>query len=256
MTHHCDEKRRTFTEEDCGMWLKALKKAISKPMNGSGSDGDVKVKSHVAAAAVALLHCFLLADFIQSAPISPSDPSALIEGAERAKTLVEKILRDVPAVHAATVTIEGLTLDSAHTANLQMMVTSLGIPPAPVLKPLSESFTLDVCVSRMSAGSRLYQMILEVLSGRLSGLSDLQADLRDLQTHITKMKEAFQLGVIEVDQNQNQNQNLDLASRLHGNYGVQVAAHLTLTQLRSFCHDLIRSLRAVATYRPRPAGAH
>ncbi|XP_031694907.1 uncharacterized protein LOC116377410 [Anarrhichthys ocellatus] len=203
-------------------------------------------------AIVALLHCFLLADFIQLAPVSPSNPSALIEAAERAKMLVEKILRDVPAVHAATVTIEGLTLDSAHTANLQMMVTSLGIPSAPVLKPLSESFTLDVCVSRMSAGSRLYQMILEVLSGRLSGLSDLQADLRDLQTHITKMKEAFQLSVVEADQNQN----LDLASRLHGNYGVQVAAHLTLTQLRSFCHDLTRSLRAVATYRPRPAGTH
>ncbi|XP_068581884.1 colony stimulating factor 3 (granulocyte) b [Cebidichthys violaceus] len=203
-------------------------------------------------AIVALLHCFLLADFIQSAPVSPSDPSALIEAAERAKTLVEKILRDVPAAHAATITIEGLTLDSAYTANLQIMVTSLGIPPAPVLKPPSESFTLDVCVSRMSAGSRLYQRILGVLAGRLSGLSDLQADLRDLQTHITKMKEAVQLGGVEADQNQNLD--LDQAFRRHGNYGVQVAAHLMLTQLRSFCHDLNRSLRAVTTYRPRPAG--
>ncbi|XP_054464149.1 granulocyte colony-stimulating factor-like [Anoplopoma fimbria] len=201
----------------------------------------------------ALLQCFLLADFIQSAPvISPSDPSvALREASERAKTLVEKILRDVVAVHAATVTIEGLTLDSAHTTNLQMMVTSLGIPPAPVLKPPSEGFTLDVCVNRMSAGSRLYQGLLGDLSGRLSGLSDLQADLRDLQTHITKVKEAAQLGAgVEADQIQS----LDLASRLHGDYGVQVAAHLTLTQLRSFCHDMIRSLRAVATYRPRLAG--
>ena len=69
------------------------------------------------------------------------------------------------------------------------------------------------------------------------------------------MKEAAQLGLDDVDQNQSQ----DLASRLHGNllgtsYEVQVAAHVTLTQLRSFCHDLVRSLRAVATYRPRPAG--
>lgn len=65
------------------------------------------------------------------------------------------------------------------------------------------------------------------------------------------MKEVVQLGVSVLDQNHS----LDLASRLHGDYDVQVAAHLTLTQLRSFCHDLIRSLRAVATYRPRAAGA-
>nr|XP_033501594.1 granulocyte colony-stimulating factor-like isoform X1 [Epinephelus lanceolatus] len=194
----------------------------------------------------ALLHCFLLADLIQSAPVS----SPLTEAAERAKTLVEKILRDIPTVHAATITTQGLTLDSAaQTTNLQMMVTSLGIPAAPVLKPPSERFTLDDCVSRMAAGSRLYQGLLGVLSDRLSGLSDLRADLRDLLTRINKMKEAAQLsGGSAADQS------LDLASRLHGNYEVQVATHLTLTQLRSFCHDLIRSLRAVSTYKLRPSG--
>lgn len=45
----------------------------------------------------------------------------------------------------------------------------------------------EVCVSRMLAGSRLYQGLLGVLSNRLSGLSDLQADLRDLHTHISKV---------------------------------------------------------------------
>ncbi|XP_049924879.1 granulocyte colony-stimulating factor-like [Epinephelus moara] len=196
------------------------------------------------ATVAALLHCFLLADLIQSAPVS----SPLTEAAERAKTLVEKILRDIPTVHAATVTTQGLTLDSAaQTTNLQVMVTSLGIPAAPVLKPPSERFTLDNCVSRMAAGSRLYQGLLGVLSDRLSGLSDLRADLRDLLTRINKMKEAAQLsGGSAADQS------LDLASRLHGNYEVQVATHLTLTQLRSFCHDLIRSLRAVSTYKLRP----
>ncbi|XP_042338238.1 granulocyte colony-stimulating factor-like [Plectropomus leopardus] len=200
-----------------------------------------------------LLLCYLLVNLIQSAPVSsPSNPSAaLTAAAERAKTLVEKILKDVPTVHAATVTTEGLTLDgAAQTANLQMMVTSLGIPAAPVLKPPSERFTLDDCVSHMAAGVRLHQGLLGVLSERLSGLSDLRADLRDLLTHITKMKEAAQLG-----SGSEAGQSPDLASRLHGNYEVQVATHLTLTQLRSFCHDLIRSLRAVATYRPRPAGA-
>ncbi|KAM8845213.1 colony stimulating factor 3 (granulocyte) b isoform 2-T2 [Spinachia spinachia] len=190
-------------------------------------------------------------DFLQSAPVlSPSEPDLLKEAVERAKTLVDKILRDVSIVHTATVKMEGLTLDSGHPTNLQTMVTSLGIPPAPVLKPLSEHFTLEVCVGRMSLGSRLYQRLLGVLSDRVSGLSDLQADLRDLQTHVGKMREVAQLRDLQLDENQN----LDLASRLHGNYQVQIATHLTLTHLRSFCHDLIRSLRAVAIYKLHPAG--
>lgn len=41
----------------------------------------------------------------------------------------------------------------------------------------------------------------------------------------------------------------DAASRLPGNYEAQMAAHLTLIQLRSFCYDLTRSLRAISTYR-------
>ncbi|XP_070704789.1 granulocyte colony-stimulating factor-like [Pempheris klunzingeri] len=196
---------------------------------------------------VVLLHYFLF--LVQSAPVGrPSDPPPTFTAAtERVKTLVEKILRDIPAAHRAAVTTAGLTLDpSGQTANLQMMVTSLGIPSPPVLKPPSELFTLEVCVSHMAAGGRLYRGLLGVLSDRVGGLSDLRADLRDLLTHITKMKEAARLGGGE-----DQNPGPDLASRLHGNYEVQVAAHLTLTQLRSFCHDLIRSLRAVATYRPR-----
>lgn len=65
-----------------------------------------------------------------------------------------------------------------------------------------------------------------------------------------QMKEAA-----HVDTDDSEDQSLDLASRLHGNYEVQVATHLTLLQLRSFCHDLIRSLRAITTYRLRSTGA-
>ncbi|KAF1380265.1 hypothetical protein PFLUV_G00185040 [Perca fluviatilis] len=209
------------------------------------------------AIALVLLLCFLSPHLVLSAPVGSlaEPPPAFTEAAEHAKTLVEKILKDIPAAHSAAITTEGLTLDpSAQTTNLQMMMTSLGIPPAPVLKPPSESFTLDVWVSCMSAGGRLYQGLLGVLSDRLSGLSNLHADLRDLLTHIAKMKEAAQLGDGDAA---DQNQSLDLASRLHGNYEVQVAAHLTLTQLRSFCHDLMRSLRASAAYRlPSSTGTH
>nr|XP_020478718.1 granulocyte colony-stimulating factor-like isoform X1 [Monopterus albus] len=198
----------------------------------------------------ALLHYFLFAVLVQSASISsPTNLSLMFrEAVEQTKMLVEKILKDLPTVHAAAVTIEGLTLNPpSQTINLEMMAMSLGIPAAPVIKPLSERFTLDICVSRMLAGTRLYQGLLGVLSDKVDGLDDLKVDLRDLLLRISKMKEAAQL---EGGDSLDQNSRLDLASRLPGNYEVQVAVHLTVSQLRSFCHDLIRSLRTIATYRP------
>ncbi|XP_068605531.1 uncharacterized protein [Brachionichthys hirsutus] len=225
-----------------------------------------------------LLHYFLIV--VQSAPVNPPPPFR--EAAESAKMLVEKILEDIVIVHAATVHTEGLTLKpSAPAATLQTMAASLGVPAAPVLKPLSEHFTLDACLSRMLAGSRLYQGLMGVLSGRLGGLGDLQADLRDLQTSIDKVKKKKLPGlwrfaligcsmltascVFQIKQlaqtdgggaaDDGPYSGLDLASHLHGNYEVQVAAHLALVQLRSFCHDLVRGLRAIATYRPGAVGA-
>lgn len=47
----------------------------------------------------------------KSAPISSFDPPPLFtEAAERAKTLVEKILRDIPTVYAATIYTEVNTM--------------------------------------------------------------------------------------------------------------------------------------------------
>ncbi|XP_008328618.1 uncharacterized protein LOC103393428 isoform X2 [Cynoglossus semilaevis] len=170
------------------------------------------------------------------------------EEAERAKILVEKILKEIPVVHATTVSAEGLTLEpSNQETQLQMMMTSLGIPASPVLKPLSERFSVDMCTHRMWIGGQLHQRLLGVLSDRLSGLSDLTVDLRDLLTHITKMREGARPGAHLSDQDQTAD--LGLSSRLHSNYELQVAVHMTLTQLRSFCYDMIRSLREFATYR-------
>lgn len=69
-------------------------------------------------------------------------------------------------------------------ASEMLMLTWLLSPVStdPLCRPLQ-----DICVSRMSAGSRLYHGLLEVLSDKLSGLSDLQADLRDLLMHINKV---------------------------------------------------------------------
>ncbi|KAM6904662.1 colony stimulating factor 3 (granulocyte) b [Xenentodon cancila] len=191
-----------------------------------------------------LLHCFLFAAFVRSAPVNSP---AFKVAAERAQSLVEKILKDVPAAYAAAVHTEGFSLDvPSQTLNLEMMVSSLGIPAAPVLKPLSQRFTPDMCVGHMSAGTQLFQGLLGNLSKKLSGLENLKADLRDLLTHIDKLKEAAQLTSDGLDQNHGP----DLVLHLQDSYEEQVAVHVTLRQLRSFCHDLIRSLRALAVYRP------
>ncbi|XP_013878618.1 uncharacterized protein LOC106528090 [Austrofundulus limnaeus] len=195
-------------------------------------------------AAVFLLSHFLFTSSVQSAP-TPSLPPAFQETAVRANALVEKILKILPAAHSATISIQGLSLDSStQTSNLHLMEPSLGVPASPFLKQPSAHFTLDMCVSRMLAGVQMYQDLLEVLSTSLSGLEDLRSDLRDLLTHINKMKEVAQL---EGD-GSDQNPSLDLVSGLKDSYRVQVAAHLTLTQLRSFCHDLIRTFRVLPSY--------
>ncbi|XP_034047284.1 colony stimulating factor 3 (granulocyte) a [Thalassophryne amazonica] len=194
-----------------------------------------------------LLHCCVFAVLVQSAPVDPQ--LAFREAAERAKLLVEKILHDIPTAYRATVTMEGLTLDpSNQPANLQMMTTSLKIPAAPVLKPLSDSFTLDTCVKRMSAGSRLHHDLLGSLAGQLNGLNDLRADLWDLLSQISNLKQLADLS----DPTEHY-QRPDLTSTLQSDYDVQMAAHLILKQLRSFCHDLIRSLRAISSIRPSAA---
>lgn len=125
----------------------------------------------------------------------------------------------------------------------------------------------DTCVSRMLAGVQLHQNLLAVLSGRLAGLEELKADVRDLLAHIMKVpptaagsssciRMELQLSLFQLKEAAlmegsalEQNRGSDLDARLTDSYTVQVAAHTVLTQLRSFCHDLTRSFRALATYR-------
>lgn len=64
---------------------------------------------------------------------------------------------------------------------------------------------------------------------------------------VSQMREGARPGAHLSDQDQTTD--LGLSSRLHSNYELQVAVHMTLTQLRSFCYDMIRSLREFATYR-------
>ncbi|XP_024140187.1 uncharacterized protein LOC112153943 isoform X1 [Oryzias melastigma] len=194
--------------------------------------------------ALILLRGFLFAAAVTAAPGAPPSFREAVEGA---RTLVGKILEGVPPAYSAAVSAQGFTLDPpVQNLNLHLLTLSLHIPAPPVLKPVSENFPLDTCVSRMAGGVQLHQNLLAVLSGRLSGLEELKADLRDLLAHIMKLKEA---ALIRGDASE-QNRGSDLEARLTDSYTVQVAAHAVLTQLRSFCHDLSRSFRALAAYRP------
>ncbi|XP_061606214.1 uncharacterized protein LOC133466477 isoform X1 [Phyllopteryx taeniolatus] len=130
-----------------------------------------------------LLCCFLFPREIRTAPTAAAHSPALRDALERARMLADKISKDVPAAYA-----EGSTLDlPQQTGDLQMMAVALRIPPAPVLKPLSQHFDMDTCVSRMAEGVRMFQGLLGVLSTRLGGLDGLRADLRDLLTQIAKV---------------------------------------------------------------------
>ncbi|XP_077590111.1 colony stimulating factor 3 (granulocyte) a isoform X2 [Stigmatopora nigra] len=174
------------------------------------------------------LCCFLFPRTTRPAPVA-HPASTLRDTLERARMLADKIAEQIPAPHA-------------QTGDLEMMAAALGIPPAPVLKPLAANFDVDTCVSRMSTGVQLFQELLGVLSARLDGLEGLRADLRDLFARITEIHKAIRPG----DTQPVPDSAAELASRLHGDYEVQVAAQVTLGRLRSFAHDLIRSLRDIA----------
>ncbi|KAK0140912.1 hypothetical protein N1851_022088 [Merluccius polli] len=175
--------------------------------------------------------------------LTVADPQFKL-AADRCRTLVVKILGDIPVVHH-TVHTAGLTLQpSSQMPMLQMMASSLGISTPSALMPLSAHFTLENSLSRMSAGIQLHQDLLQALAPHLVGLDDLRADLRDLHTQITKMQ------ALGGGSSAEPYQSPDLAAHLHGDYEIQVANHLTLTQLRAFCHDIVRSMRNISTYRP------
>ncbi|CAL8264932.1 colony stimulating factor 3 (granulocyte) b isoform X1 [Gadus morhua] len=191
-----------------------------------------------------------LALLVLSAPLQDSrltlaDPEFKL-AVVRSNTLVEKILEDIPVVHKNTIHSTGLILEpSSQGPMLQRMVLTLGIPTPPALMPLSAHFTLENSLSRMSVGIKLQQDLLGALAARLEGLDDLRADLRDLLTQINKMQE---LGRWSSDEPY---QSPDIAANLHGDYELQVATHLTLTQLRAFCQDIVRSMRNISVYRPQ-----
>ncbi|XP_046894497.1 colony stimulating factor 3 (granulocyte) a [Hypomesus transpacificus] len=191
---------------------------------------------------VALQCC--VAALVCAAPVHLPDDADFEQTLEQAQGLVEKILRSIPSVQ------KDQTLDpSSQTGDLQLMVKTLGIPPAPTFKAISTHFTLEVCLQRMSLGLQLHHSLLGALTpASSSATKHLQADLRDLQALVNKMQGQSQLSVTP------KSEEPGFTLNISGSYEVQVATHLALLQLRTFSHDLVRSLRNIRTTLPGTQG--
>ncbi|KAL0984288.1 hypothetical protein UPYG_G00139510 [Umbra pygmaea] len=158
--------------------------------------------------------------------------------------LITKILDAIPETHKSSIYTETLILNSTNeNRKLQYMATKLGIPSAPTLKALADNFTLETCLRRISEGLQLHQDLLRAVQPRLDNtgyLTALMMDVRDLRVQITKM-----LRLIKVEGTVLPTET-GLASRLTGDYEVQVATHLILVQLQSFGQDIVCSLSNIA----------
>ncbi|XP_056285857.1 colony stimulating factor 3 (granulocyte) a [Pseudoliparis swirei] len=176
------------------------------------------------------------------------DRSALVEGeqfqdlVQRSRSLALKILRSIPDAHASCVHAETLQLNSSENAMLVFMASTIGIPSAPVLRAVSDNFTVETSLIRMSEGFQLHRALLSAVSPRLPNtdqVTGLQADIKDLVIQINKMLKMAQAAAAALPSS------TSVALRLPGEYDVQVAAHLTLVQLQSFGQDAVRCLRSL-----------
>ncbi|KAL3051263.1 hypothetical protein OYC64_001516 [Pagothenia borchgrevinki] len=192
------------------------------------------------------LHCSM-ATLARSAPLQP-EMGALVEGAQfqeivlRSRSLIEKILLSIPDTHKECIHIQTLKLNSSENANFVTMASTIGIPAAPVLKVVSENFSLETGLRRMSEGLQLHRALLSSVSPRLEQkdrVIGLQADIRDLVVQINKMLKIAQAEAVV------QPSPTPVALHLPGEYEVQVAAHLTLVQLQAFGQDTARCLRGL-----------
>ncbi|XP_078146949.1 colony stimulating factor 3 (granulocyte) a isoform X2 [Centroberyx gerrardi] len=191
-----------------------------------------------------------MASVVRSAPLPElpganrtlvADP-AFQEVLLRSLSLIQKVLLSISETHKSCIHTETLQLNSTENANLKTMEDTIRFPSAPVVKAISESFTLETSLRRMSEGLQLHQDLLKSVLPQLDNkdcVTELLADIRDLLIQIHKMLRKVQAepGV--------QPTASTLALRLQGEFQVQVATHLTLVQLQSFVQDMARCLRSL-----------
>uniref|UniRef100_A0A8C7GKV9 Granulocyte colony-stimulating factor n=1 Tax=Oncorhynchus kisutch TaxID=8019 RepID=A0A8C7GKV9_ONCKI len=191
-----------------------------------------------------------MASYGQSAPILEYSGEAgqLVDdpefnlSVENSKSLIKKVLDAIPETHTSCIHSETLILNSSsENRKLQYLAINLGIPSAPTLKALTDNFTLETCLRRMSEGLQVHQDLLRAVVQRLANterITALLTDIRDLRVQINRVRLPSPVAVLPTA--------TSLASRLTGDYEVQVATHLTLVQLQSFGQDIVRSLRNIA----------
>ncbi|KAM9336621.1 colony stimulating factor 3 (granulocyte) a [Symphorus nematophorus] len=192
------------------------------------------------------IHCYM-ATLVRSAPLTPgastlvTDPQSQ-ETIDRSRSLIQKILQSIPDTHKSCVRSEALQLNSSENSKLVRMAATIGIRSAPVLRVVSESFTLETCLRNMIEGLQLHRALLSSVFPHLENkdkVTELLADIRDLVIQINKMLKMVE-GEAVVQPTQT-----SVTLHLPGDYEVQVAAHLTLVQLQAFGQDVVRCLRSL-----------
>ncbi|XP_061666779.1 uncharacterized protein LOC133495821 [Syngnathoides biaculeatus] len=181
-----------------------------------------------------------------------ADVCALVEGAQfqvlvrRSRSLTEKILLAIPDAHGSSVHTETLKLNSSENAKLGTMALRINFPAAPVVKIASEKVLVASSLKHIHDGLQLHRDLLSTVSPRVETdkLTDLANTVRDLAMQIGKMLRALQADYVA-----QATPTSPVNLYLHGDFEVQVAAHLTLLQLQSLGQDIHRFLRGLDTSR-------
>ncbi|KAM3591608.1 uncharacterized protein V6R79_004752 [Siganus canaliculatus] len=188
-----------------------------------------------------------MAAVARSAPLPP-ETIALVEDpqsqeiVQRSRSLIQKILLFIPVTHKSCIHSEALQLNSTENERFALMASTIGIPAAPAIRTVSENFTLEACLRRVSEGLQLHRALLISVSPRLKNtdkVTELLADIKDLIININKLLKMIQKEAPV------QPSPTPMSLRLPGDYEVQLAAHLTLVQLQAFGQDVVRCLRSL-----------
>ncbi|XP_037134443.1 uncharacterized protein LOC119138482 [Syngnathus acus] len=198
---------------------------------------------------------FHMARIAGAAPLPEvcADMCALVDGAQfqalvrRSRTLTEKILLAIPDAYRSSIHDETLKLNSSENVRLGTMASNINFPTAPVIKITSEKVPLESSLILMHEGLQQHQGLLSSISPHLENkqrATDLMNTVRDLAVQISKMLQGLQTDYVL------QTTPSPVALRLHGDFEVQVAAHLTLVQLQSLGQDVHRFLRGLDNSQP------
>uniref|UniRef100_A0A3Q2CHK1 Uncharacterized protein n=1 Tax=Cyprinodon variegatus TaxID=28743 RepID=A0A3Q2CHK1_CYPVA len=158
------------------------------------------------------------------------------------RSLTQRILESVEDTHKSCVHLQSLQWKVPENAKLATMRSTIGIPSAPVIKPISANFSLETALRAMHDGLELHHGLLRSISPRLEvkdRMNALQYDVRDLKIEIFRMLK------IKTTEATVPPTPTSVELHLPGDYEVQVAAHLTLVQLQAFSQDVARCFRSL-----------